>query len=230
MKTLTVIPAKAGSTRLPKKNIRPFAGTPLLTRTVETAFASGVCGRIVVSTESQEVADIAREAGAEVPFMRPSHLARDPYEVNHVCHHALQELSKNGDTYDILIILLPTSPFLESEDIIQCVDIFHSSSRETVMSVSEFNHNPFGAMRMVDDEKVVLKPMFPDVFSEWAELPKAYRPNGAVCVICGNSFIQTGNYYEGSIHGHVMPAERGVDIDTELDFQFAEFLLESRGR
>lgn len=227
-KVLTIIPAKLGSTRLPEKNIRPLNGKPLIVRTIEAAIASNVCGRIVVSTESEIVADITREAGAEVPFLRPEHLAKDPYEVNHVCQHVLRELASEGCDYDAFVTLLPTSPFMQPEDIIECMKIFESAGGETVMSVSAFEHNPFGSMRFKNGGKFVLEPLFPDSYEKWSELPKAYRANGAVCICDAPRFIETANYYTEPIHGYEMAPERGVDIDTELDFRFAEFILQSR--
>src|SRR5690242_16704474 len=121
-RVLGLIPAKAGSVRLPGKNIRCLAGKTLLERAVISARKSGVCDRVFVSTESEEVADIAKACGIELPFMRPEHLARDPAGVVEVALHVLDEWEKRGESFDTLVILLPTSPFRLASDIIGSMD------------------------------------------------------------------------------------------------------------
>lgn len=150
MKVLTIIPAKAGSTRLPLKNLLPLAGKSLLVRVIDTAVASGICGTVMVSTESEEVAVAAREAGAEVPFMRADHLARDPYGVADVCLNVLDCYEERGMLFDKLFILLPTSPFCHPEDVIAADRLFREEKAKFLFSVFEMGH-VFNALEFVGE-------------------------------------------------------------------------------
>ena len=224
---LTIIPAKLGSTRVSRKNIRLLAGKPLMAYAIKTALASGVCGEVMVSTESPQVVDVAQVHGAEVPFMRPEHLGKDPYGVGDVCKHVLAEYSKRGRRFQRLVIMLPTCPFVSLEDVQGCMRMFEEQDVHFLMSVSEFDHNPFAAMRFKEPGSSRLAGCFPDHLGKKRhELPQTYRANGAVCIVDCNAFWEAGTYYGEPLYGYVMPWYRSVDIDTEQDFQFAEFLIQ----
>ena len=225
--TLTVIPAKLGSTRLPQKNILPLAGKPLLRYSIEAALASGVCGEVMVSTESGLVADVAREGGAQVPFMGPDALGRDPYGVVDVCTHVLDEYARRGREFERLVVLLPTCPFRSPGDIAACVRLFEERGARFLMSVSETADNPWGALRFGGEGQDVVVPCFPEgVGKKRHELPVTYRCNGAVGVYDVAAYRETGTDYGTPLHAYVMPWQRSVDIDNEVDFRFAEFMLE----
>ncbi len=225
-KTLTIIPAKIGSTRLPKKNIRKLAGKPLINYTIEAAITSDVCGEIMVSTESEEVANIAKEAGAKIPFMRPEYLENDPYGVVDVCMHVLDEYKILGHLFEKLIILLPTSPLRTASDIQESNKIFDDYGAHFLMSVSEFDHNPFAALTFEKEKYAVMAPCFPQYVGKMRhELPKTYRANGAVCIVDVKAFGEAGTYYGSPLYTYIMPWHRSVDIDTEKDLKFAEFIL-----
>jgi len=227
-KTLTVIPAKLGSTRLPKKNIIPLMGKPLIVYTIESAQKSGVCGKIMVSTESEKISEIARSAGALVPFMRPKYLGKDPYSVVDVCMHVLDEYEKRGETFAKLIILLPTSPFRHACDIIESNRIFDEKRANFLMSVSEFDHNPYGALKLETGESEIMVPCFPGLIGKMRhELPQTYRANGAICIVNVPEFRKEKTYYGEPLQTYIMPWHRSVDIDTESDLKFAEFLISS---
>ncbi len=221
---LGLIPAKGGSTRLAKKNIRQLAGRSLLAWTAEAARASGVMDRIIVSTEDEEVAEAARVIGLEVPFMRPLELARDPAGVVQVALHALDMLEAAGETYDTLVTLLPTCPLRSSEDIRGAYDLFIERKRPFLMSVSEFEHTPLAALGPTEDGR--LEPYMPQYFGRKSqEMPKAYRPNGAVHVLDVKAFRQANSDLVQPLVGYVMPIERSFDIDTEADLRAAEIHL-----
>ena len=225
---LGLIPAKLGSLRLPGKNIRELAGEPLLGWSVRAARESGVIDRIVVSTEEEEVAEIARDCGAEVPFMRPPELARDPAGVVQVGLHALKTLREQGAEFRTLIILLPTCPFRSAADVCDAFELFRRRDGRFLMSVSEYPHPPFSAMGLDGDD--LLSPFFPEYIGKKSqELPSAWRPNGAVHVLDVESFEATESYYSEPLLGYPMPRERSVDIDTEEDWQEAVQMLERRG-
>jgi len=226
--TLTVIPAKLGSNRLKRKNIRELAGKPLINYTIEAALESLVCGEVMVSTESVEISEIAKKAGAKIPFMRPDNLSKDPHGVVDVCMHVLDEYEKANRFFDKLIILLPTSPFRSKEDIQESNRIFEESEAKFLMSVSEFGHNPFGALYFEKNEPNTIRSCFPDYIGKKAhEVPKTFRANGAVCILDVVAFREAGTYYGNPLYAYVMPWHRSIDIDTDVDFKFAEFLIKS---
>lgn len=223
-KVLGLIPAKGGSTRLAKKNIRSLAGRSLLAWTAEAARASGVIDRLIVSTEDEEVAAAARDLELDVPFLRPLELARDPAGVVQVALHALEMLEAAGQTYDTLVTLLPTCPLRSAEDIRGAYDLFVERQRPFVLSVSEFEHTPFAALGPTEDGR--LEPYSPEYFGRKSqEMPKAYRPNGAVHVLDVKAFREAKSDLAQPLVGYVMPRERSFDIDTEDDLRAAEVHL-----
>jgi CMP-N-acetylneuraminic acid synthetase len=224
---LGLIPAKRGSTRLPEKNIRPLAGKPLLGWSIDAAKASGVIDRLVVSTEDELVAKVARDCGAEVPFYRPMELARDPAGVVQVALHALQTFREMGVEFHTLVILLPTCPFRTGEDVREAFELFRRKKGQFLMSVSPYTHQPFAAMNLNGED--ILQPFFPEYIGKRTqELPTAYRANGAVHVLDVAAFEKAKSYYAQPLIGYPMPRERSVDIDNEEDWQEAEQMLRNR--
>ena len=191
---------------------------------VEAARESELMDRIVVSTEESEIAIVARELGAEVPFLRPSHLARDPAGVEDVALHALSALREQGDIYQTLIILLPTCPLRSAEDIINAVNLFRERNGQFLMSVSRYEHTPFAAMSIDDDR--ILRPVFPEYIGRKSQdMPVALRANGAIHVLDVAAFEQTRSYLSQPLIGYEMPWDRSIDIDTVNDLRLAESLL-----
>ena len=229
-RVLAIIPAKAGSTRLIRKNIKKILGKPLIAYAIENAVHAGICERICVSTEDDEIAQIAREYGAEVPFMRPVHLVRDPARVVDVCLHMLDELAKQGDVYNELMVLLPTSPLCETSDVEKAYKKFKEQNGKFLMSVTEFVHPPFNALQYdLDGEHLVS--CFPESrykHTKSTECPKAFHSNGAIVIANVEAFKKVKNFYTGDLLAYEMPAERSVDIDTEFDFDFACYLMERK--
>ncbi|MCE9550495.1 MAG: acylneuraminate cytidylyltransferase family protein [Betaproteobacteria bacterium] len=222
MSILGLIPAKGGSTRLPHKNILPLGGKPLLAWTVDAVRASGLCDRLIVSTEDGEVAQVAAKLGVEA-LMRPEKLAKDPAGVVQVALHALDVLRSQGAEYDTLMIFLPTSPFRNAEDIRAAHHMFVEKKAEFLMSVSEFSHTPFAAMRIEND---ITTPWFPEYFGRKSqEMPAAYRPNGALHILDVPAFEREQSYVAQPLYAYVMPWQRSVDIDTAADLHQAEALL-----
>jgi CMP-N,N'-diacetyllegionaminic acid synthase len=227
---LAIIPAKAGSTRLIRKNIKKILGKPLIAYAIENAIHSGTCDRVCVSTEDEEIAKIAREYGAEVPFMRPAHLVRDPARVVDVCLHMLEELAKQGDVYDELMVLLPTSPLCETSDVENAYKKYKEQNGEFLMSVTEFDHPPFNALQY-DVGGAHLVSCFPKSrykHTKSTECPKAFHSNGAIVIVNVKAFMKVKTFYAANLLAYEMPAERSVDIDTEFDFDFACYLMERK--
>jgi CMP-N-acetylneuraminic acid synthetase len=227
-RTLALIPAKEGSRRLPAKNILPLAGMTLLERTVRAAQKSGLFQRISVSTESETVARIARNAGVELPFMRPPELARDPAGVVEVAVHALDEWERLGEAFDTLVILLPTSPFRQVGDITGSMETYLRSGVDFLMSVVREVHSPLSSLVR---ENGCLRPLHPDWLNRTGarateQTPDLVRCNGAVTIVDVARFRKERNYYAYPLAAYEMPVERSLDIDTEMEFAFAEFLAQ----
>ena len=227
---LGLIPAKGGSVRVARKNLRALGGKPLLQWAIESARGAGCLDRVVVSTEDAEAAKVARACGADVPFTRPEHLARDPYGVVDVCLHALDALEAQGDTYSHLVTLLPTSPFRRAQHVREAVDRFHAAGAAFLMSVTQLDsslllaHVARGAF---------MEPLHPEWLGRLGarakkeELPTLVKSNGAVVVADVQRLRAERNYYVYPLAYYAMPEPAGLDIDTEEDLKYAEFLLES---
>ena len=227
-KTLVLIPAKAGSVRLPGKNVRKFLGVSLLGRAIKRAQNLPFIDRICVSTEDEEVADEARKFNVDIPFMRPEVLSKDPAGVVEVALHALEWFELHGEAFDTLIILLPTSPFCKTADIEGAINVYVKTRAKFLMSVSREIHSPFSSL-ILDDGW--LSPLHPDWLNKTGAratglTPISVRSNGAVTIVDVQEFIRTKNYYSYPLAAYEMPLERSIDIDTEIEFQFAEFLAE----
>jgi CMP-N-acetylneuraminic acid synthetase len=225
-RVLGLIPAKGGSTRFPRKNIARLAGRTLLEWTADAARSSGIIDRLVLSTEDEAVAAMGRAAGIEVPFLRPAELARDPAGVAQVALHALDALEATNARFSTLVILLPTCPLRTGSDVRAAYKLFIAKDRPFVMSVSEYSHTPFAALRM--DEEGALDPWFPAYHGRKSqEMPRAYRANGAIHVLDVEKFREARTYFGRPLVGYVMPRERSIDIDTPADLAEAEALLRS---
>lgn len=224
MSVLGLIPAKGGSQRLARKNVRAFGGRPLLGWAIDAALASGVIDRLILSTEDEAIADTARQLGADVPFLRPPELARDPAGVVDVALHALASLREVGATYDTLIVLLPTCPLRTAEDIRNAFAVYRDSGTRFLMSVTRSDHNPFNAMTLGTDGGLDF--CFPErVGAKPGTLPATYRANGAIHVLDVPAFEAARSYYVRPLAAYVMPPERSVDIDDEVGFRLAELYL-----
>jgi CMP-N-acetylneuraminic acid synthetase len=219
---LAVIPAKGASTRLPRKNVRPLGGKPLLGWTIEAAVESGVFDAIIVSSEDDEILDIAARWPVETR-RRPARLAVDPAGCIRVAQHVYAELESEGRRYAHITILMPTCPFRNAEDIRAAAAIRRGVAGGVVISASEFSHTPFNAL--IKNAAGYLEPLMPERFGrKTQELPVAYRPNGAIFMMEEEVLKVAKNLYPEPMRPYVMPAERSVDIDNELDLEFAEFL------
>ncbi|MEF2230119.1 MAG: acylneuraminate cytidylyltransferase family protein [Pseudodesulfovibrio sp.] len=225
MNILTIIPAKLGSTRLPRKNILPLGGRPLLEWTIQSALDAGCCGEVMVSTESEEVAAIARRAGVLVPFMRPDYLSHDPYQAYEVCEHVLDEYEKAGKRFDTLILLLPTSPFRSPEDIRRTLALYRREGVTAGISASLFSADIYSAHSL--GEGGAITPIFPEMFRAPAhERPAPYELNGAVTIVSVDVFRKQRSFCGDHPAAYVMDWPRCLDIDNREDLEYAAYLLD----
>ena len=217
---IAIITARGGSRGLPRKNVLPFCGKPLIAHTIEAAKRCQVIDRILVSTDDSEIAEVSREFGAEVPFMRPEELASDTASSREVLLHALQFLEGQGERVDSFCLLQPTSPLRTSADIEAASEIFHGKKADSVVSVSSYEHPVQWALEVSDDGRVL--PRENQMVVRRQEMTEYYRPNGAVYLFRTDFFKAETGYFGGNSYGYIMPPERSVDIDTPLDFVVAE--------
>ena len=224
-----IIPARGGSKGIPGKNLKPAAGKPLIAWTVETALAATLLDRVIVSTDSPEIADLARRYGAEVPFMRPAHLAQDDTPGIAPVLHAAQWLADNeGYRPDMIMLLQPTSPLRIPEDIDRAIELIREKGADAIVSVTPVEAHPYwmkqidGAGRMTDFIKL------DQPFLRRQDLPEAYALNGAIYVVRRTVLLERETFFPENTYAYVMPAERSLDVDTTWDLYLADLVLTDR--
>ncbi|WP_040825057.1 cytidylyltransferase domain-containing protein [Thermanaerovibrio velox] len=218
MRVLGLIPARGGSKRIPGKNVKLLGGKPLIAWTIESAMRSRYIDRVILSSEDQEIIEVALKLGCEVPFVRPQHLATDEAKTSDVVMHALEEI---GAGYDYLVLLQPTSPFRSSEDIDGSISLCIESRAPSVVSVREIRERP-DWMCLLDDAGQVRCPL-----AECGEYAgRMYILNGAVYVVSCQWFLENGAFIADSTRAFKMPWWRSVDVDTMEDWLLAELILD----
>ncbi|MGC9337718.1 MAG: cytidylyltransferase domain-containing protein [Candidatus Cloacimonadia bacterium] len=226
---LAIIPARGGSKGLPNKNIKPLAGKPLIAYTIESALSSSKVDRLIVSTDDEKIAEVAVNYGAEIPFMRPSELAQDSSKAIDVYIYTLKRLNSLGPIqYDDFLVLQPTSPLRTSSDIDSGVEIFYTKEADSVISVTKAPHPPIWAKKI--DENGTLSEYFNIDTStkNRQDFEQAYIPNGAVFILKLSLIEKSRTYYFNKTYAYEMPMERSVDIDNQIDFELADFLINRR--
>ncbi len=224
---IAIIPARGGSKGLPGKNIRDLDGMPLICHTIKSALESESITRVIISTDDDDIAIVAKECGAEVPFNRPSKLAKDNSMVMDAYLYTIDRLVEMENiTIDSFIALLPTAPLRRSYDIDMAVEIFNFNKADSVVSVTEADV-PAEWYRRIDSNGV-LRDYFPDTntIKNRQEFDKSYIPNGAIYIFRTEKLRKIRQYYLGKTYPYIMPADRSVDIDEILDFEWAEFLMQ----
>lgn len=221
---MALIPARGGSKGLPRKNIRILGGKPLIAWTIEEALKSDCFAEVAVSTDDQEIAAVARDYGARVPFLRPGELATDETRGIEVVLHAMDWYEENERAFDLLMLLQPTSPLRTTEDIRAALGVFTLKQAEAVVSVCPCEYPPVWANTIGPD--LCMKDFIKkEALQNRQKLGIFYRLNGAI-YLAGWDFLRRNRGFFGErTYAYIMPAERSVDIDAELDLKFAEFLL-----
>lgn len=217
---IAIITARGGSKGLPRKNVLPFCGKPLIAHTIEAAKNSSAIDRIIVSTDDLDIAAVAREFGAEVPFMRPKKLASDTASSRDVILHTLLFLEAKGWPVDAFCLLQPTSPLRTAADIDAVFQIFKDKKADSVISITPYDHPVQWAVEV--QENGILQLRDKTMSGQRQGLVEYHRPNGAVYMFRTNFFKDSMEYFGANSYGCIMPPERSVDIDTRLDFIVAE--------
>jgi len=222
---LAVIPARQNSKRIPRKNIRLFGGKPLIAYTIEAALQSGIFEQVVVSTDSEEIADIAARYGAETPFLRSAELADDITPVSAVTLDALEKLDPGSQRYTCVAQLMANCPLRNANDIRDSYRQFVECGAQTQLSVTRFHWlNPWWAMQR--DEQYRIKPLFSEqIKMRSQDLPALFCPTGAIWWAWADVLRRERTFYAPDRAGWEIPWQRAIDIDTEEDWQLAEQML-----
>lgn len=225
---LAIIPARGGSKGLPGKNIRLLNGKPLIQYTVEAALNAKTIDNVIVTTDDADIANVARNAGADIPFMRPADLASDTASAVDVYLHAVDFMMEKMNTnISKFMVLLPTAPLRSDHHIDEAVNLFQREGADTLISVKEADIPPSWYMNM-DDRKRINNAGFGikgALVSNRQINDTFYIPNGAIYILDYDLLKTQRTYYSNNTVGYVMQRSDSVDIDTIEDFDYAEFLL-----
>ena len=223
---LALIPARGGSKGIPHKNIAPLAGKPLIQYSIDAARGSSYIDSVLVSTDDEEIARVARACGAEVPFLRPAELASDTAKTIDAVLHAVETLRDMGEAFDSLVLLQPTSPLRTTAEIDGAIERFYTCGRKAVVSVSEVSDHPM-LMRTIEqtDDGERLKPLL-QVSStvRRQDMPPFYRVNGSIYVNAVEELSRTTSFNDNPVP-YVMAKEHAIDIDEPADLKLAEWAL-----
>jgi CMP-N-acetylneuraminic acid synthetase len=227
MRVLGLIPARGGSKGVPRKNVRPLCGKPLLAYTAESALAARTLARVVLSTEDEEIACIGRELGLDVPFMRPLELARDDTPMLPVVQHAVRTLEESGDRCDAICLLQPTNPLRRAEDIDACIAELERTGADAVVTVLPVpaEHNPHWVYFVSGDGMLRLSTGEATPIPRRQELPPAYHREGSVYVTRRDTLMERDSLYGDRVAGYAMEPARSVNIDDLEDWARAEQLI-----
>lgn len=226
MNNLAVITARSGSKGLKDKNIKLLKDRPLLAYSIEAAKDSGMFDSIFVSTDSEEYARIAKQYGAEVPFLRAEEIAGDHASSWDAVREAVYGYEKLGRRFDTVTLLQPTSPLRSAEDIVRGYRTFAEKEADYVIGVCCTEHSPLWCNTLPEDmsmdgfisKEIDEKPR--------QALPDYYRINGALYIVRVSALGGVDDMYHQGCYAYVMPPERSIDIDTEFDFKVAELFME----
>lgn len=225
---MAVIPARSGSKTIKDKCIKPLNGLPLLVWSIKVAQACKQIDKVVVSSDSQEYLNIAEEFGAKT-ILRPVELAADETAMLPVLQHAVKEVESKGEHVNVVVLLDPTSPLRLVGDIDKCLEKINEPLTDSVVTVTEAEHNPYFIMGTIDHNDYWQYPLVKTEKSitRRQDAPKVYQLNASVYVIKA-MVIESGKIFTSKTKVVIMPSERSVHIDTEMDFKMAEFLIKEK--
>ena len=230
MNVVAVIPARGGSKSIPRKNIALIGGKPLIAWRIERALACKSIQRVLVSTDDEEIAAVARQYKAEVPFLRPASLAEDETPGVAPIVHAARWLAENSSSPpEYIMMLQPTSPFCSTEDLQSAINLAIEKNAEAVVSVSPVEQHPYWMKRIT--EEGTLEDFFQDGPARYPrrqDLPPLYALNGAIYLTRVDVLMEKHSFYGDPTFACVMPPERSLDIDTPGDLELARLIMEHR--
>lgn len=222
-KIIAIIPARGGSKGIPGKNVKALNGKPLINYTIENALKSKYLSMVFVSTDDHLIADISRNCGANI-IERPDKLATDDSSTIDTIYHTIDTIKSDYNS-DIVVLLQPTSPLRNVNDINAAIKLFLDMDCDSVISMCKVEHPPYWYFKVDNDN---LQPLFgaEGLKMRRQELPDVYRPNGAIYISTIKNLYKNNGFYCDKIVPYIMPPERSVDIDEEIDFMLAELLIQ----
>ncbi len=225
-KVLAIVPARGGSKRLPGKNRLVLNNKPLIAWTIEAGLNSSYVDRLIVSTDDQEIANISKEWGAEIPFIRPQELASDKATTVDTIMHAIKSVENSVESYDYILLLQPTSPLRTAKHIDEAVELMIEKGADSIVGVTEVPHPIEWSNTLPDNlsmDDFINKESY---FTRSQDFPKRYQINGAIYLIKKGSLLSSGRMIsESNSFAYIMDKQYSVDIDDEFDFILAESLF-----
>lgn len=227
-KRLAVIPARSGSKGLKDKNIKLLQGIPLVGYTIKAALDSGIFDIVMVSTDSERYAEIAKKFGAEVPFLRSESTSGDRPTSWDVVKEVVEQYTEQGHKFDSITLLRPTSPLRSADDIIQAHKLFDDKDANSIISVCEAEHSPLWSNVIEPNLSMEHFAQTDDNVSCRQQLSTYYRLNGAIYIVNDKALHNIENLYLEKSYAYIMEQSHSIDIDSEFDFIIAEAILESK--
>jgi len=221
---LAIIPARGGSKTLPRKNIKNLGGKPLINWSIDSALKSNHIDRTIVSSDDNEIINIAKKAGAEIPFSRPDYLGTDVSTTEDVLIHAIDFFKGQDINYDYIVLLQPTSPLRKEGDIDLAIEKAVKTKADMVVSVKETSSNPYYVL-FEENEDGFLKKSKESNFTRRQDCPIVYEYNGSIYVIKVSALLKSRSRTFAKTVKFVMDDLHSIDIDNQLDFDFTEFVL-----
>lgn len=231
MAVVAMINARGGSVGVPRKNIRPLMGKPLIGYSIDVARKTRAIDRVIVSTEDEEIAEVAKSLGAEVPFMRPKELATSHAVQLDTIRYNIEKLEESGERVDIVVLLQPTAPLRKVEDVEGCLDLLIEKNADTCITVTDVgSRHPTGIYRKHQDG--TLEPFVKADARGFnrQDLEQIYWRTGSVYVMRRDVIINQNAIYGEKVVGFEVPDERSFNIDTMFDWQLIEAWLEYQQR
>lgn len=222
-RVLALIPARGGSKGIKDKNIIDLCGKPLIVHTIDVAKKSQYIDDIIVSTDSERIATVAKRYGAEIPFMRPNELATDIAKTIDVVIDAIERLAQTGREYDILVLLQPTQPLRNSDDIDGAIEKYIQEGGQDVVTVTDVKDHPL-LIRRIKENGILENVFGVNSTVRRQEMPLFYKVNGCIYVNDIHTLNKHTSFNDNKIP-YYMPKERSIDIDEECDLLLAEYLL-----
>jgi CMP-N,N'-diacetyllegionaminic acid synthase len=224
MKNLAIIPARSGSKGIKDKNIRYLCGKPLMAYSIEAALESGKFEEVMVSTDSEKYAVIAKQYGAKVPFLRSDTTSLDTASSWDMVDEVLHNYEILGREFDTFCLLQPTSPLRNAEDIVAAYSLYEEKANFAVVSVCEAEHSPLWCGHLPESNEFINFVQQDKLKQRQAE-KTFYRLNGAIYIVNVERFKTQRNLYQKGSFAYIMSQEKSVDIDTEIDFKLAEIMF-----
>ena len=221
MSKIAIIPARGGSKRIPRKNIKLFCGKPIVAYSIAAALQTNLFDEVMVSTDDSEIAEIAKKCGATVPFFRSKETANDFAILKDVLQEVLGEYKKRGKTFDEICCILPTAPLISADDIVKSYEILSSTDCTSVIPVAKFSYTIFRSLK-IENERLLMN--WPENYSKRSQdLPEAFHDAGLF-------YWYSKKYFEEKLAGfgdnacpYILDEEKVQDIDSEEDWKIAEF-------